>query len=280
MSKRNSKEAKQQRRKKYEEKQLRFSNPCPHPEKDYLRHFGYVPNEPFFHNAAVAACDSRMKVAMRTKEQLIDYVENHDIKPIGTRSTKGGFYISLFKTADYKITGNDGENWYMSFEPQSGVEKSYYIIRENIGRFYGEDFDETKWRRENPFYDQMNTYMVSKEQLKDLPDLAPTDEELIAIGKADEAHHPMNEQELDRFLSQSKEHALRHNYEFNDDGLIIDEFKGRDGKEYYQPRKTNKSWLHCVLSAPFIIKDGALVVCNISETYATNNANTEIVGAE
>ena len=277
MSKRNSKEAKQQRRKNYEEKQLRFANPCPHPEKDYLRHFGFVPNEPFFHNSAVAACDSRMKVAMRTKEQLIDYVKNQDITPIGTRSSKGGFYISLFKTADYKINRSDGENWYLSLEPQSEFEKSYYIIRENIGRIYGEGFDETEWRRENPFYDQLNTYMVSKEKLKDLPDLAPTDEELIAIGKADEALNPMDEQELDRFLSQSKEHALRNNYQFNDDGLIIDEFKGRDGKEYYQPRKTDKSWLQCVCSAPFIIKDGQLGVCILKDTMQTKYMNTDIL---
>jgi hypothetical protein len=277
MSKRNSKEAKQQRRKNYEEKQSRFSNPCPHPEKDYLRHFGYVPNEPFFHNAAVAACDSKMKVAMRTKEQLIDYVENHDLKPMGTRSGKGIFHISLFKTADYKITKSDGEQWYVSEKPQSKVEKSYYIIRENIGRIHGQEFDENEWKRENPFYEQLNTFMVPAENIKNLPDLAPTDEELIAIGKEDEAVQPLNEMELDQLLSQSKEYALRENYMFNDDGLIIDEFKGEGGETYYQPRKKDKSWLHCVFSTPFIIKDGELGVCNLRDTMQTKYMNTDIL---
>ena len=277
MSKRNSKEAKQQRRKKYEEKQLRFANPCPHPEKDYLRHFGYVPNEPFFHNSALAVCNSKMKVAMRTKEQLLDYVENHDIKSLGTRSGKSVFHISLFKTADYKISRNDGEHAYVSAKPQSEVEKSYYIIRENIYRINGDEFDEKEWERENPFYEQMNTFMIPVENIKDLPELAPTDEELIAIAKQDEAVQPLNEMELDQLLSQSNEYALREHYVFNDDGLIIEEFKGENDETYYQPKKTDKTWLHCIFCTPFVIKDGVLGVCNLQKSMGTKNINTNIL---
>ena len=53
MSKRNSKEAKE-RRQKYLAKQERFNNPVAKPEQDYIQHYGFVPNDPYFENAAVA----------------------------------------------------------------------------------------------------------------------------------------------------------------------------------------------------------------------------------
>ena len=280
MSKRNSKEAKQKRRTSYEEKQLRFSNPCPHPEKDYLRHFGYVPNEPFFYNSAVAVCNDGMKLAMRSKQQLIDYVKETKPRPIQTRSGKGIFYISLFKNADYKLS-TKGDKDYMSKRPDKEVEKSYYIIRENVGCAIGEPYEEKEWWRNNPFYESLNTFMIPEEKLKDLPELAPTDEELIDIGKEDEAVQPLNEMELDQFLSQSKEHALRKGYEFNDDGLIIDEFICKNGTILYQPRKKDECWLQCVFCIPFVIGNRGLGIPNLRDNMQVIQANTgEIYGAE
>ena len=98
MSKRNSKEAKEARRQKYLAKQERFTNPVAKPEQDYIQHYGYIPNEPFFENAAVAWDTSDMKAVFRTKQQLIDYVKDGNVENVHmVRSGKSGFYVSLFK---------------------------------------------------------------------------------------------------------------------------------------------------------------------------------------
>ena len=67
MSKRNSKEAKAERRQKYLAKQDRFSNPVAKPEQDYIHHYGFVPNDPFFENAAVAINQPDAKAAFPHK---------------------------------------------------------------------------------------------------------------------------------------------------------------------------------------------------------------------
>ena len=82
MSKRNSKEAKEARRQKYLAKQERFTNPVAKPEQDYIQHYGYIPNEPFFENAAVAWDTSDMKAVFRTKQQLIEYVKDGKVERI------------------------------------------------------------------------------------------------------------------------------------------------------------------------------------------------------
>ena len=53
MSKKNSREAKLLRKEKYAQKRARFNDPCPKPD-DYVRHYGYIHNEPYFHNSAIA----------------------------------------------------------------------------------------------------------------------------------------------------------------------------------------------------------------------------------
>ena len=61
--------------------------PIPTPE-EYIKHIGFVPNDPFFYNSAIAGDLNGQDFAFRTKTQLLDYVETQDffLKKVGTKS--------------------------------------------------------------------------------------------------------------------------------------------------------------------------------------------------
>ena len=87
----------------------------------------------------------------------------------------------------------------------------------------------------------------AKSWLENLPDGEPTEEELIALGKHDESLSPLTEDEIDEYLASAKEANLRNAFEFNEDGLIIDEFPTPSGECFYQPRKKDKTWLNAFM---------------------------------
>lgn len=276
MGKKNSKEAKALRKAKVQSKRNKFNNPVPRPE-EYVKHFGYVPNEPRFYNAAIAWSNSQMNLALRTKEQIVSYVkegiEEGYVKPIGTRSGKQVVYISCFRTGNYSISNEVNG---MTFNCSSAEEeKSFYAIRhiEDIGSGYGLSFDNKKFELNAPFYFPLNTFMVPVDSLDKLPDKAPTDKELVALGKQDESVQAMNEHELDNLLCASNESELRENYEFNENGLIIEEFHGEDGEILYQPKKKEETWLKCTLSMPFMVVDKGIIFPQKEqmETYNIHN---------
>ena len=68
-------------------KETRYT-PIPKPE-EYISHIGFIPNDPFFHNSCLAATQSGCEeFAFRTKNQLIDFVENIDfpMKKVGNKA--------------------------------------------------------------------------------------------------------------------------------------------------------------------------------------------------
>ena len=112
MSKRNSPEAKAERRQKYLAKQNRFSNPVAKPEQDYIHHYGFVPNDPYFENAAVAINQPDMKAVFRTKQQLQEYIETGNVDELlCTRSGKSGclyLYVQIQSQVECNGKGMDG----------------------------------------------------------------------------------------------------------------------------------------------------------------------------
>ena len=106
---------------------------------------------------------------------------------------------------------------------------------------------------------QQNQHIYGQRRLvRDLPDGEPTDEELIIqIGKHDESLSPLTEDEVDEYLASAKEANLRNAFEFNEDGLIIDEFPTPSGECFYQPRKKDKTWLSAVYVLPTMFPSNA-----------------------
>ena len=280
MSKRNSKEAKAERRQKYLAKQERFTNPVAKPEQDYIQHYGYIPNEPFFENAAVAWDTSDMKAVFRTKQQLIEYVKDGKVENVHMmRSGKSGFYVSLFKySPNYKTKRNLDGTGYMDVSNTEGT-KTLYMVRhlENYSQKMGMKLDRNEWKVWNPFHNQLNTFMVSEEFLENLPDGEPTEEELIALGKHDESLSPLTEDEIDEYLASAKEANLRNAFEYNEDGLIVDEFPTPSGECFYQPRKKDETWLKCVGVFPSMFLPNTLLVPQMDwiEEGTTNIYNGE-----
>ena len=85
MSRKNSREEKARRRLENAWKLDRYS-PIPTPD-EYISHIGFVPNEPFFYNSAVASIINGQQFAFRTKNQLVDYVLIEYFKNIDTNDT-------------------------------------------------------------------------------------------------------------------------------------------------------------------------------------------------
>ena len=96
MSRRNSKEEKARRRLENAWKKDRYV-PIPKPE-EYIKHIGFVPNDPFFYNSAIAGDLNGQDFAFRTKTQLLDYVETQDffLKKVGTKSGDTCIEISCY----------------------------------------------------------------------------------------------------------------------------------------------------------------------------------------
>ena len=265
MGKKNSPEAKVLRRQKIQMKRQKFGNPCPAP-KELIAHIGYVPNIPFFSNAAVAWDKQDMKIALRTKEQLIKYYKDGNCQEChGSRLGKGGMlYLSFFKTGDYKVASKHGQPL---LDTGSKSERIFYMIRhpEHFTRSNPSQFDQNKFNTWCPFYSQFNTILVPVGKLKDLPDCNPSPEELIEFAKLDEAQTALTEQELDELLACANEYSLREYYEFNEHGLVIDEFLTDQGETLYQPRKTMESWAVAFAAFPFIASRDQFLIADIAK---------------
>jgi hypothetical protein len=235
-----------------------------------LRHFGFIPNEPFFHNSAVAWDTPDMKVCLRTKQQVLEYVKEGKAEGLLTRSGKKCLYVSLFKTSsEYKI-----EKGMLNASPKA---KAYYIVRHPslMCSYIGKKAPSIKeWSYHNPFFNKTNSYLLPMEELENvLTDDEPTDEERIAIGKWDEAVQALNEEELDKLLATGNEANLREYYEYQNGELIIDTFAGAEGEVLYQPRKKDSTWLKCVGIHPFMVQESSLVVL-APEALDTQNLYT------
>jgi len=270
MSKRNSKEAKQQRREANMWKKTKFSNPCPKPENGYYKHFGYIPDEPYFHNSAVAWNTPDMRLSLRTKQQLLEYVKEGNVEAMLTRSGKPVVYLSFFKSSeDYKI-----KNGMMNVSAKG---KAYYMVRHfklSCSLMGVKTPKREDWRISNPFFSKLNTYMVPIDELETLlTDDEPTDEERIAIGKCDEAVQALNEEELDRLLASANEAQLREHYEYHNGEPIIDTFISEKGETFYQPRKKDSTWLKCVSVLPFMI-EGTSFIIPAAEAVESQNIHT------
>ena len=270
MGKKNSPEAKALRRAKVAAKRNAFSNPVERPA-DCLRHFGFIPNEDFFKNAAVAWDTPDMKLALRTKANLIQCRDEGLLKECMGRTGEDGFvYLSIFRTGDYKRMTQTG---FHLEDLNDDEDEIYYIYRpmEYFGAAIGEK-QITDEEREIylPFYNQGNTIMCPLSKLEELPDKGFSKEDIIKWGKIDESVSPLNEKELDNLLANANEVALRENYVFNDDGLVIEEFvgnKGWGGKTFYQPQKKDEIWEYCLRITPFKITNNRLYVGHMDEIF-------------
>ena len=100
--------------------------------------------------------------------------------------------------------------------------------------------------------------MVSEDWLENLPDGEPTERGTNQIGKRDESLSPLTEDEVDEYLASAKEANLRNAFEFNEDGLIIDEFPTPSGECFYQPRKKDKTLVECSLCIPNYVPTATL----------------------
>ena len=154
--------------------------------------------------------------------------------------------------------------------------KTLYMVRhlDKFSQTMGQKFDKNEWKKWNPFHNQLNTFMVSEEFLENLPDGEPTDEELIALGKHDEMLSPLTEDEIDEYLASAKEANLRNAFEFNEDGLIIDEFPPK-WECFYQPRKKDETWLKCVGVFPSMFPNTLRSSNGLIEESTTNIYNGE-----
>ena len=274
MSKRNSKEAKRLRRelkaklaeRRYAE-DMRNIESVPMPD-EYIKHRGHIPNIPFFQNCAFAVHSKEMKLALRTKKQLVDYVENNpDKQVVGSKTGNSMIRISFVYPISKKEIFQDGLGNY-SWKPtrdengapyqplkkgEDNSQQLYQVIHcisENMGEKGEENLD--VWKRNNPFYSNSNSIFLNLEDVHKLPEKRLTRDELIYFAKADEALTPMDEEEIENFLSTYKESDLKEHYEHYKGQLVIDEFSGIDGETLYQPRKTDLSWAYSIFNAPLV----------------------------
>ena len=275
MGKKNSPEAKALRRAKVAAKRNAFSNPVERPN-DCLRHFGFIPNEDFFKNAAVAWDTPDMKLALRTKANLIQCRDEGLLKKCMGRTGEDGFvYLSIFRTGDYKRMT---QTHFHLEDLNDDEDEIFYIYRplEYLGAAIGQkQITDEERATYLPFYNQGNTIMCPLSKLEELPDKGFSKEDIIKWGKIDESVSPLNETELDNLLANSNEVALRENYVFNDDGLVIEEFvgnKGWGGETFYQPKKKDETWASCLRITPFKITHNSLFVGDIAATYKSANS--------
>ena len=276
MSKKNSPEAKILRQQLIKDKRQKTSDPCPHP-RELIQHIGFIPNIPFFKNAAVAWDDQDIKIALRTKGQLIEYFQDgYCTEMFGSRlGGEGMLYLSFFRTGNYKVTQIHGQSGMMDCEDVD--ERVFYMVRhmEHIARSNPSSFNYKKFKTWCPFFIKYNTLFVPISKLKDLPDNNPTTEQIIKFAKHDEAQTALTEQELDELLASANESALREFYEFNEHGLVIDEFTNEKGETLYQPRKTLESWSRVFQPIPFIAAKTRFIIPDLTHpSYSYQNLIT------
>ena len=283
MSRKNSREEKARRRLENAWKLDRYS-PIPTPD-EYISHIGFVPNDPFFYNSAVASIINGQQFAFRTKNQLVDYVNTQDFwtKECLTKSGKSYVEVSCYYLIDkkarknaYTPNGSFTKEEVKKFrreqniatdvkaggfslkESQEGNPTALYMVRHKMidGKIVK---DENDWKAKNPCYTGFNTIWVDLDEVENLPEGLFTDDERVYFGQGDERLQPMDEEELDRLLSVASQENLVERYETNEDGeVIIDEFECFDGKTAYQPRKKRETWLSCFLPLPVDLKKNAI----------------------
>jgi hypothetical protein len=271
MSKKNSLEAKALRKEKVAAKRNAFSNPVEKPD-DCLRHFGFIPNEDFFKHSSVAWNGPDMKLAMRSKANLIKCREEGLLKETLGRAAEDGFvFLSFFST------GDGGKNADMSFGSNKN-DDIYYIYRpsEYYSQIIGElGKSEKEIQTHLPFFDELNTIMCPLSRLEELPEKGISKKDIIKWSRVDESVMPMNEKELDTLLANSNEVALRQNYVFNEDGLVIEEFagnRGYEGETFYQPLKKDSSYEYCFLPIPFYLKSNGIAFGDIKASIDRNSS--------
>ena len=275
MSKKNSREAKLLRKEKYAKKRAKWNDPCPQPE-DYGKHWGYIPNEPYFQNAAYYWNERDMRFAIRSKEQLVEYANREETKWMGSRTGVEMNYVSMFHTGGKTNDLLSQKN--LHFEEKDfdySQQKYYYIFRDldKISSTIGEKWtkkNEGEWKVNNPFYNSLNTFCLTKEDIENLPSVRNNFEEITELAKKDEQYNAMTEEELDNYIADIPESNLREHYEFEEGGLVIDEFKGETGITLYQPKKKEETWKRVGISIPFHLpKSGGLGMGRM-ETFNLN----------
>jgi hypothetical protein len=278
MGKKNSPEAKALRKAKVAAKRKAFANPAERPN-DCLRHYGFIPNEDFFKHAAIAVNEADIKLAMRSKENLIQCREDGLLQETFGR-TSGFVYLSFYRTGDYKnIATHKGQ----AFDTKSisdETDKFYYIYRPMnwMGQAIGEAPVPHQERAKHlPFLHESNTIMVPLDKLEELPDVGITHDEIAKWAEVDEGVMPMNEEELDHLLAVANECALRENYEFNEDGLIIQEYEGKgssEGETFYQPKKKKNTLVRCFIPHPFTLMRDGLCMADYAASHQQYNTLT------
>jgi len=275
MSKKNSREAKLLRKEKYAKKRAKWNDPCPQPA-DYGKHWGYIPNEPYFQNAAYCWNERDMRFAFRSKEQLVEYANREETKWLCSRSGKSMNYVSMFHTGGKSRDLLSQKN--LHFEEKDfdySQQKYYYLLRElnTFSAVIGEQRtkkNENEWKVNNPFYNTLNTFCLTIEDIENLPSVRSNHKDITELAKKDEEYNAMTEEELDNYIADIPENKLREHYEFEEGGLVIDEFKGETGITLYQPRKKEETWQRVGISIPFHIpKTGGIGMGRI-ETFNLN----------
>ena len=292
MSRKNSREEKARRRLENAWKLDRYS-PIPTPD-EYISHIGFVPNDPFFYNSAVASIINGQQFAFRTKNQLVDYVNTQDFwtKECLTKSGKSYVEVSCYYLIDKKarknaytpngsftkeevkkfrreqnIATNVKAGGFSLKESQEGNPTALYMVRHKMidGKIVK---DENDWKAKNPCYTGFNTIWVDLDEVENLPEGLFTDDERVHFSKFNEAIQPMDEEELDRMFNAGSESVLHEYYETNEDGeIIIDEFFNDEGKSIgFQPRKTRETWLRMFHPFPIQYKRGKLMIGAAPET--------------
>ena len=278
MGKKNSPEAKVLRKAKVAAKRNAFSNPVERPD-DCLRHFGFIPNDDYFKHSAIAWNTADMKLAMRSKTNLIKCREEGLLKPTYSRtSDEDGFvYLSFFRTGNYKINKQDGKHCFARKDINDTEDDIYYIHRPSyyLTNCVGKKNPSQEEREIYlPFVNMMNTIMCPLSKLEELPEQGFGKEDIIKWGKIDESVSPLNDKEMDNLLASSNEVALRENYVFNEDGLVIEEFAGNsdyEGETFYQPKKKDKTWELCLRPIPFTLITSGIVIADLDNTHSNAN---------
>ena len=281
MSRKNSKEEKARRRLENAWKATRYT-PIPTPE-EYINHFTFIPDEPFFYNSAIAARGEE-DFAFRTKNQLVDFVENIDfpMKKVVTKAGKSFVEVSVYfhtdaedcvkEEADFseeeakkigftKYEGDDFGGVLSMKKAKKGNVTALYLVRHRIidGDWIK---DQSDYTRKNPRFSSLNTLWVPLDEVKNLPTGLFTDDERIHYAKMFETLQPLDEEELERLFSASNGSSLKENYETNEEGeIIIEEFFNEKGQSIgFQPKKKRESWLRTFHAFPVTTKGKKLMI--------------------